>query len=168
MKAEADDVSIRLYRTDDRDDVCRFSCPSHTLDEDPVAPWDEGVHDAIRNAPIWRDDPDDDTLILVAVDASGRIVGVIAAGLHEIYGELIVFGLGVVPDRRRLGIGIDLKMTALAEMSERAGGPIRVYSFVHEDNDPMNQLNEKINATREDAKPEPEYWLWQAAGEIMD
>ena len=127
--------------------MCQFSCANRW------ERWTKEAEVVIREAPgVLADDPALGDIV-VAVDNNDRIVGVIVFGTEESIGRPMVFSLGVVQDRRRQYIGMNLKLAVLAELASTAAGPINVVSQVHRRNHAMLAFNNKLGSARE-ADPE--------------
>lgn len=94
----------------------------------------------IREAPDHFDKRDGPDCLLAIQDAA--IVGAIVYDLCDDDGFGHVHSLGVALDRRRIGIGIDLKQQVLDNCT--AAGATAVWSEVDRNNVKMQGLNEKL------------------------
>lgn len=91
--------------------------------------------------------------VLVAETRTFEIVGVIA--WRETVDAFEIVALGVVPERRREGIGTLLKVHVM-EIA-LAAGVDRVHSDVHRNNRAMRALNEKLGAAAEKSPEDGDY-----------
>ncbi len=138
------DVEIRRYRETDKEAVETFRC---------VTPgqrhWTRPPEQCIRSAPADIVEGVNAALIVAEEEPSGRIVGVIVFGPDlDVEGQYRIHAMGVVPDRRRQGIGTRLKVAALAELAATVGRQ-NVFSRVHRNNVAMIGLNDKLDAKKD-------------------
>jgi RimJ/RimL family protein N-acetyltransferase len=136
------DISIRLFHADDKAQVRKFACAN------PSEKWTKAAQSVIRDAPSVIAAGGSDASIAVAVDAEDRIVGVVVFGFDPGAGQQLIHALGVVKDRRRQYIGLNLKEAALAELAASHRPQANVFSEVHKLNHAMLALNDKMGAER--------------------
>jgi GNAT superfamily N-acetyltransferase len=144
-------LDYRVFREADREAVRRFRCAT-------ALTWEKEAEQVIRRAPATIDDPNEEPVEIILATERDRLLGVAVFG-PDGPDAVTIWAIGVIRPRQGQGIGTQLKVTALAEVTYRPDWPSRVQSVVHTENGPMLRINEKLRVQMGRDPDDPRYVL---------